>query len=45
MTNRRLTVLETMFLRLQSVLVWMKIKRRLNQKMDNILSTNRISTL
>ena len=47
-TNRRIgrvTPLRTIFLRLQSAIALMKVKRISSQKLHNILSTNRISTL
>jgi len=43
--NGRVTPVGTIFLRLQSIIALMKIKRRLSDQLHNILSMNRISTL
>jgi len=43
--KRRVTTLRTIFLRLQSIVTSMKLECRSSQKLHNILSTNRISTL
>jgi len=43
--NRSVTPLRIIFLRLQSIVTLMKVKHRSSQKLHNILSTNRNSSL